>query len=131
MVLHARHVFDWDQYRAGQYFFLSTGVLTIGGPPIEGNALSLITYFAYVSAETAFQAMQPLLEEVAELGFVVAGGMNLSDSVQVALANDFESLGISSLLTSRLIPAAVYNQSGGPESIGEGYAKLLDEGVPM
>jgi hypothetical protein len=135
MALHARHVFDWDQFRAGQYFYLFSGAFSIGAPPFEGNALALTTYFANVSAETAFQAMQPILEEATNLGFVVAGGTNLSDSVQVALANDLlfsedVDLGVNSLLTSRLIPAAVYNQSGGPESIGEGYAKLFDQGLP-
>ena len=132
MALHARHVFDWDKFRAGQYFSLFSG--TLATPPVDGNFLQLSTYFANVSAEIAFDAMQPILEDAAKSGFLVVQGTNISDSIQVGLANDLlfsedVSLGINTVLTSRLIPAKMYNSSTGPEIIGKGYEEMFEQGA--
>ena len=132
MTLHARHIFDWDELRAGQYFYLFSG--TDPSNPGVGATLTFETYFAGVSGEAAFESMLPLLNDARNAGYIVVGD-NATESVQEGLANDLMfvedvSLGLNSLLTSRLIPETVYRSEDGPAAIGSGYARLLNEGTP-
>lgn len=123
MSLHARHIFDWDDVRAGQNFLLLPGDMYNS----TGAVLNLITYFANVTAEDASKRMAPLLDEAKSLGFLVE-----KENVIEALANDLllvsdAPAGNNGIAGSRLIPAMAYRDN--PDTIGRGLAALIEQGV--
>lgn len=123
MSMHARHIFDWDDVRAGQYFYLFKGP-TQG---YEGNVLALGTYFANMSANDAKNAMQPLLNEARNMGFAIEKEQTIE-----GLANDLLSVedapsGSNGAGGSRLIPVTAYQNN--TDTIGKTIATLLEQGV--
>ncbi|TDL18688.1 FAD-binding domain-containing protein [Rickenella mellea] len=120
MTLHAKHIFDWDSKRAGQYFYAING-------GSQGNFAAFSTYFPNSTADDAAAAMKPLLDDVQAMNFTI-----LSQNTTVALANDLvfspdDQLGVDAILGSRLIPADAYRND--PVSIGNSYTKLLELGA--
>lgn len=126
MTLHARHIFDWDDVRAGQYFSVFNSNLD---PSVGGNFLALNTFFANKSGDEAKALMKPLLDD--------ARSMNLSvqtEETATGLSNDLlfvddDQLGLNDILGSRLIPAKAYEEN--PEAIGQGIKGLIENGVPQ
>ncbi|KZV76446.1 FAD-binding domain-containing protein [Peniophora sp. CONT] len=120
MTIHARHIFDWDDLRAGQYFYVyNTG----GGQSL----LTMSTLFANVSGDDAKAAIAPFIADVQTVGATF-----INETVVTAIANDIvgatdDNAGTNGLLGSRLFPAAQYEQN--PEVIGAAYKTLFDQGI--
>ena len=125
MALHARHIFDWDAVRGGQYFSLFSGSQN----GMAGNALVLNTFFANKSEDEARALMKPLLDEARSMNFSVQMEETTEGLANDLLFVDDVFLGINDVLGSRLIPAEAYKTD--PEGIGRGMAKLIEEGVPQ
>ena len=125
MSLHAKHIFDWDDRRAGQYFFALNGA-SFG---INISVLTLSTYFVNASASEATNAMAPLLDEARRLGFSVLGLQTNTGLINDLLYQSDTQLGINQISGSRLIPATAYKDD--PDAIGSGYERLFDLGAPL
>ncbi|TDL24447.1 hypothetical protein BD410DRAFT_89294, partial [Rickenella mellea] len=115
-----KHIFDWDNKRAGQYFYAFSG-------GIQGNLAVFSTYFPNATADDAAAAMKPLLDDVQAMNFTI-----VSQNTTVALANDLvfsadDQLGVDAILGSRLIPADAYRND--PVGIGNSYTKLFELGA--
>ena len=122
--LHARHIFDWDTHRAGQYFLLVS--IT---DPAPGYGLALLTYFPNATAEDATSAMAPLMNEAKENGFML-GSQNVTEAVANDLVTQGDSeAGVNTILCSRLIPERVYRER--TEEVGKVFKELLDADAPM
>ncbi|KAI0044755.1 FAD-binding domain-containing protein [Auriscalpium vulgare] len=112
MAAHARHIFDWDVVRAGQYFWLVNNV--------DGTSdLGIWTYFSNLTSVDASAQLAPLLTDVAALGATVSG----EDTI-TGLPNDI--LTFSTPIGSRLIPATAYANTS---KVGETYKTLIDGGT--
>lgn len=119
MELHAEHIFDMDDLRIGQYFFVL--------PSGFGLTLTLHTYFPNVTQAVALAAIQPFLDDA-----VASGGSIVSQSVEEMSINDIlasedDAAGVSLVMGSRLFPEDVYRNS--PHAIGEMYTKLFESGT--
>lgn len=120
MTIHARHIFDYDNLRAGQYFY----VYNAGGGQ---SLLSMSTLFANVSGDDAKAAVAPFIADVQTVGATF-----INETATTAIANDIvgfadDNAGYNTLLGSRLFPATQYEQN--PEVIGAAYKTLLDQGI--
>lgn len=125
MTLHARHIFDWDDVRAGQYFTLYNNYVD---PSVDGNLLTLVTYFANKTGDEAKLLVEPFLDEARSMNFSV-----LPETTSTGLANDLlfkadASFGVNLILGSRLIPAHAYRDT--PETIGQAVKELFEKGAP-
>ncbi|GJJ13765.1 hypothetical protein Clacol_008021 [Clathrus columnatus] len=117
--LHARHIFEWDSFKVGQYFF-STST-----PPAINWQIA--TVFPNATTEDANAAMKSFIGGAQSLG--------LTPNISVQLVNVNDALGaitsdlggVSVILGSRLIPADVYRNN--PMGIGRTYTELYDSGV--
>ncbi|KAH8115773.1 FAD-binding domain-containing protein [Phellopilus nigrolimitatus] len=121
--LHAQHIFDWDDVRAGQYFYFFSGA-SRGFP---GSVLNLRTYFANYTEEQAVAAMKPLLDDARAMNLTVG-----PETTTTAIANDLvfvadDPIGFDAVLGSRLIPAKAYRNNA--SGIGDIYKFLLDEPI--
>ncbi len=119
MELHAEHIFDMDDLRIGQYFFVL--------PSGFGLTLTLHTYFPNVTQAVALAAIQPFLDDA-----VASGGSIVSQSVEEMSINDIlasedDAAGVSLVMGSRLFLEDVYRNS--PHAIGEMYTKLFESGT--
>lgn len=126
MALHARHISDWDDVRAGQYFSVFNSNLD---PSVGGNFLALNTFFANKSGDEAKAFMKSLLDDARSINFSVQ-----TEETSTGLSNDLlfvddDQLGINDILGSRLIPAKTYEEN--PEAIGQGIKELIESGVPQ
>jgi hypothetical protein len=121
--IHAQHIFDWDEHRASQYWFILTnrsGLLPPGVGPIGVVALST---FPNTSVAAVNASLAPFLNATAAAGFAVFTSLNVTN-VNDAMTFTTDSAGDISIQGSRLIPADVYrNNSTG---IGNVVKKLLD-----
>lgn len=123
MTIHARHIFDWDDVRGGQYFTVFAGALA----GIPGNLLSLTTYFANLTAGEATARMSPILDEMRSHNLTVTGETASTDLPNNFMFQADASLGINDILGSRLIPATAYKVN--PDAIGQGYQAMMEQGV--
>ncbi|KZV69773.1 FAD-binding domain-containing protein [Peniophora sp. CONT] len=120
MTIHARHIFDYDDLRAGQYFY----VYNAGGGQ---SLLSMSTLFANISGDDAKAAVAPFIADVQTVGATF-----INETTTTATANDIvgfpdDNAGYNTLLGSRLFPATQYENS--PDVIGAAYKTLLDQGI--
>ncbi|KAF9042760.1 FAD-binding domain-containing protein [Hymenopellis radicata] len=121
MRLHAEHIFDMDDLRIGQYFFVFPNATS--GFELT---LTLNTYFPNVTEAVATAAIQPFLDDA-----VASGGRITSQSVEEMNINDIlagedDAVGANLVMGSRLFPEDVYRNS--PAVIGEMYTKLFERG---
>jgi hypothetical protein len=120
MTTHATHVNDWNDIRAGQYFYL-TGSRT-------NSTLVVSTLFKDLDGNASKARMSSFLTDAAAHGAVVKG-----ENVITTLANNIvgfpdDASGYNTILSSRLIPGSVY--SSAPSSVGPAYRQLLSQGIP-
>jgi hypothetical protein len=118
MTTHAKHISDWDQVRAGQYFNLTGSTRT----------LVVNTLFKDLDGNASKAQMSSFLADAAKVGAVVQG-----ETTVTTFANDVVGLpddlsGYNTILSSRLVPGTVYSNS--PESVGPAYKQLLSGGIP-
>lgn len=124
MTLHARHIFDWDSDRAGQYFYVFND--DSAGPDKAVLRMSLITFFANKTSQEAEAAMAPLLNDSRNAGFIVWQEQAETTIVNELLFEEDVVVGTQDILGSRLIPASAYQNN--PDAIGTGYAGLINGG---
>ncbi|KAI0061850.1 FAD-binding domain-containing protein [Artomyces pyxidatus] len=144
MAAHARHMFDLDDIRAGQYFYLAASR--------TNSSLSLSTLAANISGDALKARMAPFLNEVRTLGAIVTpeititatpndiianadfaiesvvAGVSPADAPQGVIGFQDDVSGQNLILGSRLIPATAYQ--GNVDHIGDAVTKILDQGIP-
>jgi hypothetical protein len=118
MTTHAKHISDWDQVRAGQYFNLTGST---------NSTLAVSTIFKDLDGDASKAQMSSFLADAAKVGATVQG-----ETTVTAFANDIVGFaddlsGYNTILSSRLVPGSVY--SNAPESVGLAYKQLLSQGI--
>jgi FAD/FMN-containing dehydrogenase len=119
MTLHASHIKDWDNVKAGQYFSL-VGSAT-------NSTLALLTIFKDLDGNASRAQMYPFLSNATALGAIVQDESTLTGNpIDVAGFTDDLS-GFNVILSSRLIPNSVYLST--PSRVGAAYKQLLLQGI--
>jgi len=121
MTTHAKHISDWDQVRAGQYFTLTAST--------TNSTLSIFTIFKDLDSDTSKAQMSAFLSDAAEIGAVVQDETTITTFVNDIVGLPDDSSGFNGILSSRLVPGSVY--SNAPESVGSAYKQLLSQGIPL
>jgi hypothetical protein len=128
--LHAKHIFDWDPFRVGQYFYVLTNLsslINISSNLTSATNLMLVTtYFPAATVDEAAAALKPFLDGARAQGALVQE-KNLQLSVNDVLFMTDDDAGHNLVLGSRLIPARAYQHQ--PDEIGQIYTQLLDGGA--
>ena len=119
MTVHAKHINDWDDVRAGQYFYLSAST--------SNSTLVVSTLFKDLDGDASKAQMSAFLTNATALGAVVQ-----AESTITTFANDIVGFsddlsGYNVILSSRLIPGSVYRHT--PNSVGAAYKELLSQGT--
>jgi len=122
--LHAKHIFDWDPFRIGQYFYVLTNVSS--NATTATNMMLVASYFPNTTVDQATAALTPFLDGARAQGAFVQEE-NLSLSVNDILFTADDDSGHNLVLGSRLMPTSTYRDR--PEEIGQMYTKLLDGGA--
>ncbi|KAJ7127936.1 FAD-binding domain-containing protein [Mycena epipterygia] len=115
--VHAEHIFDLDSVRGGQYFWLTKISNT-------SSVLALTTYLKTTTAKGTALLAPFLSAALAIPGVSVLGRQDTYVSINDALYNADDSVGLNMVLGSRLIPAASYRDA--PATVGTVYEQLLD-----
>ena len=133
--VHAEHIFDLDDLRGGQYFYLSTlGIFPpslVSGPLNTGvPTMVLNSYFPGCSLTQAAAALQPFIDDVEKNvgGVVNVTQRSVLKNINEALISSSDFVGVNLVLGSRLVPASAY---GNASLVGEVYSKLLDVGTML
>jgi len=119
MTTHARHVSDWDQVQAGQYFYL-TGSTT-------NSTLVVSTLFKDRDGDASKVQMSSFLADATKVGATVQGETTVTTFANDIVGFSDDSSGFNTILSSRLVPGSVY--SNRPESVGPAYKQLLSQGI--
>ena len=119
MTTHAKHINDWDEVRAGQYFYL-TGSTT-------NNTLVVSTLFKGLDAGASKAQMSSFLADAAKIGAVIRGETTLTTFANDIVGFQDDASGYNTIQSSRLIPGSVYSST--PESVGPAYKQLLSQGI--
>ena len=133
--VHAEHIFDLDDLRGGQYFYLSTfGIFPpslVSGPLNTGiPTMVLNSYFPGCSLTQAAAALQPFIDDVEKKvgGVVNVTQRSVLKNINEALVSSSDFVGVNLVLGSRLVPASAY---GNASLVGEVYSRLLDVGTML
>ena len=121
MTTHAKHISDWDQVRAGQYFYL-TGSTT-------NSTLAVSTYFKDLDGDASKAQMSSFLADAAKLGAAVQGETTVTTFANDIVESPDDLSGYDAVISSRLVPGSVY--SNAPESVGPAYKQLLSQGIRL
>ncbi|KAH8985527.1 FAD-binding domain-containing protein [Lactarius akahatsu] len=119
MTLHAKHISDWDNVRAGQYFYL-TGSAT-------NSTLALNTVFKGLDGNSSKAQMSAFLSNATALGAIVQGESTITAAPNDIVGFPDDQSGYNVILSSRLIPKSIYVHS--PSSVGAAYKQLLSQGI--
>jgi hypothetical protein len=119
MTLHASHIKDWDNVRAGQYFYL-TGSAT-------NSTLVLSTLFKGLDGNASRAQMSAFLSNATALGAIVQGEYTLTAAPNDIVGFSDDNSGYNIVLSSRLVPESVYLRA--PSSVGDAYKRLLSQGI--
>jgi hypothetical protein len=119
MTTHAKHIGDWDQVGAGQYFAL-TGSTT-------NYTFTVSTYFKDLDGDAAKAQMSSFLADAAKIGAAIQGENTITTFANDLVGSPDDSSGTNTIFSSRLIPDSVY--SNAPESVGAAYRQLLSQGI--
>ena len=120
MTTHAKHVRDWDQVRAGQYFILTGST--------NGN-LALSTIFKDLDGDASKAQMASFLADATKVGAVVQGETTFTTFANDIVGSPDDLSGINGILSSRLVPEYVYSDT--LERVGATYKQLLSQGIPI
>ena len=115
---HARHIFDYDDLHAGQYFEAHSGA--------AGFFMTIRTFFPNTTTPVASARLLPFINEAIAAGAVVQSQVSFL-SINKALSFTDNVVATNTVLGSRLIPASVYRN---PILVGQTYKELLDAGTP-
>jgi hypothetical protein len=119
MTTHAKHISDWDQVRAGQYFFLDGST--------TNSTLVVSTYFKDLDGDASKAQMSSFLADAAELGAIVQEETTVTTFANDIVGSSDDLSGYDAVISSRLIPGSVY--SNAPERVGPAYKQLLSQGI--
>ena len=119
MTLHASHIKDWDNVRAGQYFYLTASA--------TNSTLTLSTLFKSLDGNASRSQMSAFLSDVTALGAVVQGESTITAAPNDIVGFPDDPSGYNVVLSSRLVPNSVYLRS--PSSVGAAYKRLLSQGI--
>ena len=119
MTTHATHVNDWNDVRAGQYFYLTGST--------SNSTLVVSTLFKDLDGDASKALMASFLADAAALGAVVQGETTITTLANNIVGFTDDASGYNVILSSRLIPGSVY--SSAPSSVGPAYKKLLSQGI--
>lgn len=119
MTVHAKHINDWDNVRAGQYFYLSAST--------SNSTLVVSTLFKDLEGGASKAQMAAFLADATALGAVVQDEATVTTIANdiVGFPDDFS--GYNVILSSRLVPGSVYRRT--PSSVGAAYKALLSQGI--
>lgn len=124
-MVHAKHIFDWDSFRVGQYFYLT--LTNVTGSSTPGVATMLIaTYFPNTSPDEVTTALQPFITDMQAIPGVTVEQASEESEINAVLFSADDSVGADLVLGSRLVPADAYTS---PETVGKVYKQLLDGGA--
>lgn len=119
MTTHATHVNDWNDIRAGQYFYLTGST--------SNSTLAVSTLFKDLDGNASKARMSSFLADAAALGAVVQGESTITTLANNIVGFPDDASGYNVILSSRLIPGSVY--SNAPSSVGSAYKQLLSQGI--
>src|SRR6266478_582397 len=102
MVTHAKHVSDWDQVRAGQYFYLAGST--------TNSTLVVSTLFKDLDGDASKAQMSPFLADAAKVGAIVQGEATVTTFANDIVGFPDDASGFNLILSSRLIPGSVYSK---------------------
>ena len=119
MTLHASHIKDWDDVRAGQYFYLSGST--------TNSTLAISTLFKDLDGDASKAQMFAFLSSATALGAVVQGESTITAAPNDIVGFKDDLAGYNVILSSRLIPNSVYLHA--PSSVGAAYKQLLSQGT--
>jgi hypothetical protein len=119
MTAHAKHVSDWDQVRAGQYFNLTGSATT--------STLVVSTLFKDLDGDASKAQMSSFLADATKVGATVQGEATITTIANDIVGFPDDQSGFNTILSSRLVPGTVY--SNAPESVGPAYKQLLSQGI--
>ncbi|TFK39259.1 hypothetical protein BDQ12DRAFT_665589 [Crucibulum laeve] len=126
--VHAKHIFDWDSFWAGQYFYLSrTNINEVSATGFM--VMSILTFFPNASVSQAATALTPFLNDIRSIADVDMQQSLVQANINDALFSDDDTpADVANLVMgSRLVPASTYRNS--PETVGQVYKRLLDAGA--
>ncbi|KAG6908631.1 hypothetical protein DXG01_003809 [Tephrocybe rancida] len=133
---HAQHIFDWDSFYAGQYFFLTTQAkISINGTFTLGPKLELSTFFPNTSVESAIAAVQPFINQVLLLGTSVMHTV-IIDSINHGLNSSDDNTGLDFVMGSRLVDVALiivnkWNESTPVATVRKIETTFRDKQLPI
>jgi len=119
MTLHASHIKDWDNVRAGQYFYLTASA--------TNSTLALSTVFKDLDGSASKAQMSAFLSNATALGAILQGESTITAAPNDIVGFSDDPSGYNVVLSSRLIPKSVYVRA--PSSVGAAYKRLLSQGV--
>jgi hypothetical protein len=120
MTLHASHIKDWDNVKAGQSLFLIGSAIN--------STLAITTVFKGLDGNASQAQMYPFLSNATALGAIVQDESTLTGTSSIDIAGSSDDLsGYNVILSSRLIPNSVYLSA--PSSVGAAYKQLLSQGI--
>ena len=119
MTTHATHVNDWNDVRAGQYFYLTAST--------SNSTLVVSTLFKDLDANASKAQMASFLSDAAAHGAVIQGESTITTLANNIVGFPDDASGYNTILSSRLIPGSVY--SSAPSSVGSAYRQLLSQGI--
>jgi hypothetical protein len=119
MTTHAKHISDWDQVRAGQYYNLTRST--------TNSTLVILTFFKDLDGDASKAQMSSFLADAAKVGATVQGETTVTTFANDIVGFPDDPSGYNTILSSRLVPGSVY--SNAPESVGPAYTQLLSQGI--
>ncbi|KAJ6551159.1 FAD-binding domain-containing protein [Mycena capillaripes] len=126
--LHTQHIFDWDSVHAGQYYYLLKN--TAAAP--NATIFLVRTYMPNTTASQGTALMAPFLNASLALPGIslVSQQYTYADVNDILFAPD-DSVGVSLVEGSRLVPENFYHDPASSETVGRVYKKLLDGGATI
>jgi hypothetical protein len=121
MTTHAKHINDWDQVRAGQYYNL-TGSTT-------NSTLVVSTIFKDLDGDASKVQMSSFLADAAKVGATIQGETTVTTFANDIVGSPDDPSGYNAILSSRLVPGSVYSNT--PESVGTAYKHLFSQGIQL
>jgi hypothetical protein len=113
------HINDWDEVRAGQYFFMEGST--------SNSTLVVSTLFKDLDGDASKAQMSSFLGDSAALGAVIQGEVTVTTYANNIVGLQDDASGFNAILSSRLIPGSVYSDA--PGSVGPAYKQLLSQGI--
>jgi len=117
--LHAKHIFDWDEFHAAQYFYWRAT------PPTF--TFTIDNVFPNTTLSAANASLVPLIDDILSVGFNISSTSLISASINDILFMNTDIGAFNQILGSRFWSDEVYNRFS--SQIGDAYKELFDGGA--